>query len=387
MLHSLLRIFEWLAALGAFSGTVYYLLCSWTAFRFPQHKTATRPEAELPPVSILKPLKGTDPEMYESFRSHCLQQYPAYEIVFGVSEPDDPAVALVERLQAEFPTCAITLMVCSRKLGSNIKVSNLAQMVRVAKYDCLLVNDGDIRVPPDYLQRVIPPLQDSRVGLVTCLYRGVSGGTLGSRLEALGISTDFSGGVLAAQFLEGGVRFGLGSTLAFRRSQLTTIGGFEVLANHLADDYEMGARIAAHGSRVELSDVVVETFLPAYSWRGFLQHQLRWARSVRDARRWGYAGLAFTFGVPWALLALLLSGGAPWAWILLAATLLARSVMAINLGWKLLRDSQVIRGLWLVPLRDCVALLVWIASFAGHKIQWRGDSYLLKDGKLVRLRS
>jgi ceramide glucosyltransferase len=387
MLHHLPRIISLVAVTGAVSGIAYYLLCTWSAAQFLRRKAKSTVSEILPPVSILKPLKGTDPEMYESFRSHCLQQYPEYEIVFGVSEQDDPAVALMERLKSEFPERDINLVVCSRALGSNTKVSNLAQMVQVAKHDCLLVNDSDIRVPPDYLHRVTRPLHEAHVGLVTCLYRGIAGDTLGSRLEALGISTDFAGGVLAAQFLEGGVRFGLGSTLAFRRGELEGIGGFEALANHLADDYELGARIAAQGKRVELADVVVETFLPAYSWHAFLQHQLRWARSVRDSRRWGYVGLGFTFGVPWALVALLLSGAKAWAWALLAATLLARCGMALAVGWKTLRDPQVIRGLWLIPLRDLTALLVWIASFAGHKIQWRGDSYLLKDGKLVRIGS
>lgn len=388
MLHSLLRILEVVCSLGAVSGIAYYALCIWSAAQFRTNNSDHHaPGRELPAISILKPLKGTDPEMYESFRSHCLQVYPAYEIIFGVSDSNDPAADLVERLKTEFPNRAITLVLCSQKLGSNIKVSNLAQMLPNAKHDYLLVNDGDIRVPPDYLQRITARLQQPEVGLVTCLYRGVAGGTLASRLEALGISTDFAGGVLAARFLEGGLRFGLGSTLALRRSDLQAIGGFESLADHLADDYELGARIARQGKQVELADVVVETFLPAYSWRRFLEHQLRWARSVRDSRRWGYAGLAFTFGVPWAVLVLLLSGARTWTWELLIATLAARWAMAWVVGWRVLRDVQALRDLWLIPLRDIVALLVWIASFAGHTVQWRGASYLLKDGKLVKIES
>lgn len=386
MLHSLSRVLEVAATIGAVSGIGYYVLCTWSALQFRKKSgMATVPGRQFPPVSILKPLKGTDPEMYESFRSHCLQQYPAYEIIFGVSDPGDPAIALVQRLKTEFPNRAISLVVCSQKLGSNIKVSNLVQMLQNAKYDYLLVNDGDIRVPADYLQRVMAPMLQPDVGLVTCLYRGVAGDTLSSRLEALGISTDFSGGVLVAQFLEGGLRFGLGSTLAFQRSDLQAIGGFEALIDHLADDYQLGARIAEQGKRVELTDVVVETFLPSYSWRAFVEHQLRWARSVRDSRRWGYAGLGFTFGLPWAAFVVLLSGGKPWSWGLLGATLVARWAMALVVGWKVLRDRQVIRDLWLIPLRDLVALLLWIASFGGHKVHWRGAAYLLKNGKLVKI--
>ena len=269
--------------------------------------------SKLLPVSILKPLKGTDPEMYESFRSHCLQDYPEYEIIFGVSDPDDPAIECVKKLQREFPDRRIHLMVCPGILGANVKVSNLAQMLTETRYDRLIVNDSDIRVRPDYLRRVTAPLADLRVGMATCLYRGAASPTMGSRLEALGISTDFCPSVLAARQLEGGIRFGLGSTLAFRRAELEKIGGFASFIDYLADDYELGKRIAGLGLRVDLSDVVVETFLPPYRLREFLAHQLRWARGVRDARPRGYRS-GFTFGLLWALLAVAASRGALWSW-------------------------------------------------------------------------
>jgi ceramide glucosyltransferase len=260
-------------------------------------------------------------------------------------------------------------------------------MLLAAKHECVLVNDSDIRVQPDYLRRVTAPLADSQVGLVTCLYRGVPGRTLGSRLESLGISTDFSAGVLAARTLEGGIHFGLGSTLAFRRSDLASMGGFEALVDYLADDYEIGRRIAAQGLKVELSDVVVETYLPAYTLRQFVDHQLRWGRTVRDARRWGYLGLVLTFGIPWALLALLLNHGVLAAWALLAAVTGLRVAVASLVGWSILRDRQVLSLLPLLPIRDLVALVVWIASLAGHNVVWRGDAFKLKDGKLARINS
>jgi ceramide glucosyltransferase len=269
-------------------------------------------------------------------------------------------------------------------LGANVKVSNLAQMLAEARYDHLIVNDSDIRVEPDYLRRVTAPLADPRVGMVTCLYRGVAGATLGSRLEALGISTDFCAGVLAARQLEGGMRFGLGSTLAFRRAELEKIGGFISFADYLADDYELGKRIASLGLKVELSEVVVETYLPSYRLREFFAHQLRWARGVRDARMGGYLGLIFTFGLLWALLALAASGGALWAAGALAVTLCLRFVVALAVGRGVLRDRQVLRDAWLIPLRDLVAVVVWIASLGGHTVTWRGDRFQLKDGKLTR---
>jgi ceramide glucosyltransferase len=397
MLHRVIGGLAVLAGIGACSGTAYYVLCLWSARRFLIARRALRTNqahadwnreelaAQLPPVSILKPLKGTDPEIYESFRSHCLLDYPEYEIIFGVSDPADPAVVWAERLKQEFPRLRITLLICPDILGTNIKVSNLAQMAKHAQYHYLLVNDSDIRVEPDYLRRVMADLLDPEVGMVTCLYRGAAPPTLASRIESLGISTDFAAGVLVAQELEGGIRFGLGSTLAFRKQDLESIGGFEALLDYLADDYELGARIASSGRSVCLSDVVVETFLPAYDLRRLIDHQLRWARSVRDSRKWGYLGLGFTFGIPWALLALLLTQGALWAWVMLGITLVLRLWVAVVVGWSVLADKHVLPWLWLVPARDIFALFLWVASFAGHKIHWRGDYFLLKNGKLARI--
>ena len=386
MVHQAFKIIETLAVAGAVSGIAYYALCLGSAARFVQpRKAADNSVRAAEAVSILKPLRGTDPEMYESFRSHCLQDYPEYEIIFGVSDANDPAIQLVQQLKAEFPQRPIRLMVCPETLGSNTKVSNLAQMARQARHEYIIVNDSDIRVEPDYLRRVLAPLTDSEVGLVTCLYRGIANATLGSRLESLGISTDFAAGVLVAQTVENGIRFGLGSTLAFRRRDLQAIGGFEALVDYLADDYQIGSRIATLGLKVKLSDVVVDTFLPRYTLRGFFDHQLRWARTVRDSRFWGYVGLGLTFGLPWALLALIFSRGAAWAWALLACTAVMRFAVAIVFGKYVLKDRQAMRSLALIPVRDLVAMLVWIVSFAGHRIVWRGDRFSLENGKLKRI--
>jgi ceramide glucosyltransferase len=321
--------------------------------------------------------------MYENFRSHCLQDYPEYEIIFGVSVADDPAIALVEKLKSEFPQCAIQLVICPKQLGTNVKVSNLAQMLPQARYDYLIVNDSDIRVEADYLRRLLIRLSDSGTGLVTCLYRGVPNSTPGSLLESLGISTDFCPGVLVARQLEG-IKFALGSTMAFRRRDLAAIGGFEALADYLADDYHLGQRIAALGLKVELSDIVVETFLPRYTLGEFLAHQLRWARAIRDSRFWGYVGLGISFGLMWALLALIFAGGATWAWELLGVTVAVRFAVAIFVGGRVLSDQQVIRSLPLIPLRDAIAMIVWLMSFAGHTVSWRGDVFKLEHGKLIK---
>jgi len=388
MIHLLSTIIAIIAAVGAVSSIAYYLICLWSATRFLRQTEAAdrsvRPTLTNLAVSILKPFKGTDPGMYESLRSHCLQNYPEYEIIFGVSDSDDPAIELVTRLKEEFPRQNIRLIHCEKILGTNVKVSNLAQMLPSARSEVLVINDSDIRVAADYLQQVVPPLADPKVGLVTCLYRGIAASTLGSRLESLGISTDFAPGVLTARSLEN-IRFGLGSTLAFRCSDLTKIGGFEALVDYLADDYQIGSRIAALGLDVQLSESVVETYLPAYDLRGFIAHQLRWGRTIRDSRPWGYMGLLLTFGLPWALLALIASRGAIWSWALLGTTGVVRLCTALVVGRGVLQDRQVTRWMWLIPLRDVIGAAVWLASFIGHTIDWRGKKFSLKDGKLNRI--
>jgi ceramide glucosyltransferase len=245
-------------------------------------------------------------------------------------------------------------------------------------------------VPRDYLQQIMAPFADPKLGMVTCMYRGQApqngGSTLGAKLEALGISTEFHAGVLAARKLEGGVHFALGSTLAFTRAALEAIGGFWPLVDYLADDFELGLRIANSGYRVELSPVVVDTHVPAYSVSEFFRHQLRWARSTRHSRKRGWAGVCLTFALPWAALAVVAARGAAWSWVLLAASAAMRLAVAFAVGWKVLRDRQVLRWWYLVPLRDFVSLVVWIASYTGDTVAWRGDEFILKDGKLFRSR-
>jgi ceramide glucosyltransferase len=379
---------EAVAAVGTLGSIFFYFLSALAVADFlsdtrKKLKREPPPDHQLPPISILKPLKGVDPQIWESFCSHCEQDYPQFQLVFGVSDPGDPAIDVVRKLQARYPSLTMELMICERVLGANIKVSNLAQMLPAARHELLLVNDSDIRVPRDYLRQVITPLSDSSVGLVTCLYRGSAAGTLGSRLEALGISTDFIPGVLSARFLEKGLHFGLGSTLAFRRRELEAIGGFEVLLDYLADDYELGRRIAATGKRVELSAATVTTFLPAYTMRQFFHHQLRWSRTIRDARRWGYAGLFFTFGLPWALLTLLASGGTGWAWLLFAMGFAARLSVGLVAADVVLHDRQGLRSILLLPLRDLIAPFIWAAGFMGNRIHWRGEVFNLKGGRLT----
>ncbi len=368
------------SALLALCGCGYYVLTLWSAFRFLRRKPL--PADHTPPVSILKPLRGVDPDLYESLRSHCHLDYPEYEIIFGVWDPQDPVLESVHRLMAEFPQIKMELVICPQHLGTNRKVSNLIQMLPRARYGHLLINDSDIRVAPDYLRRVMAHFADPKMGMVTALYRPVPHDSLSAKLEALGISTEFMGGVLTAREVEGGVHFALGSTLCFSRQALADIGGLEPLLDYLADDFELGARIAAAGYKVEICDSVVENFVPPYAFGDFLIHQLRWGRSTRDSRPAGYTGLLLTFGFPWGLLALILGRGIWWSWEIFALATVLRFALAVVVGWNVLRDRYALRDLWLLPLREIIAVIVWVGSYTGRTVHWRGEDFRLEKGKL-----
>jgi ceramide glucosyltransferase len=393
MQHVLARLLEILTTLLTVAGMGYFVAAWLAARRYLQERRA--PQAAFAPgVSVLKSLKGLDPGMMEAFRSHCRQNYAGqFELLFGVASLDDPAVKAVEQLQAEFPEQSIRLIECPQRLGTNGKVSTLVQLAAHARYDFLLINDSDITAGARYLERVMAcfaPLAGrggkaaEEVGLVTALYRGRAHGTLASKLEALGIATDFQAGVLLSKWIEGGLSYGLGSTLAVRRAALDKIGGLQVLADYLADDYELGARVARAGYSVALSPEVVETNVAAYGWRGFLTHQLRWERAVRESRPWGYAGLIFTHGLGWALINVAACGAGAASLGLLGTSFLLRMALAVTVGAEVLDDRKVLPRLWLVPLRDLVALGVWMAGFVGNTILWRGERFRLKDGKLMR---
>jgi ceramide glucosyltransferase len=390
------------AVLLTLSGMAYGVIALWGARDFQRGERARVKRGFAPGVSILKPLKGVDPRMYAAFASHCTQRYAGeWEILFGVSSVEDDAVAAVARLRVEHPAIKIELVECGERLGTNGKVSTLVQLLPHARFEHVVVNDSDIRVSPEYLDGVmagfVPPKtqipfgndkqEGKGVGLVTVPYVGRAVGGVWSKLEALGIATDFFVGVLTARKLEGGIRFGLGSTLATTKTALAAIGGFEALVNELADDYEMGVRLAEAGYRVELVSEVVETSVPAYSLRGFCEHQLRWARGTRDSRRWGYVGLGVTYMVPWALAAVVASGDALWSLSLLSLAVLVRVSVALTVGVGILRDGQVLRDLWLLPVRDCFGLFFWAWSYASDEVVWRGERFRLRDGKMQRVES
>ncbi len=331
-----------------------------------------------PAISILKPVRGRDPEFYEAIRSHAVQDYPGeVEILFGVANPADPALEDFERLRVEFPALTLRL-VHSTTAALNGKVGVLQDLGRRAQHDIWLVNDSDIRVPEGYLRQVVAPLEDPHVGVVTCLYRATAS-TRPGRFEALGIVTDFAPSTLVAPMV-GIDEFGLGSTLVFRRRDLDAVGGFAALADYIADDYQLAKRIVTGLDRhVHLSKTVVETRLGEETWSGIWHHQLRWHRTIRVSRG-AYVGLPVTNATLWALVAMCAG-----VWWLAAPLMAARMSMAVVAGWRVLRSPLAIRMVPLVPLRDLWGFAVWVVGLGGSTVRWRGRILrLLPDGRIAR---
>ena len=321
----------------------------------------------MPPISILKPVRGVDPLFYSVVCSHAQQDYPHFELLFAVSDPDDPAVPIIERAIAEFPDRRIKLIIRST-ITPNPKVGALIDLEKEALYDVLLVNDGDIRVPQGYLKTLAAELEQPGVGLVTALYRARAEHFPG-QMEALGVATDFVPSTLVAPFA-GVTEFAMGSTLFFRRADLQSVGGFEALADYLADDYQLGRLITRAGKRTHLSSCIVETSLGARTWREAWDHQLRWARTIRVSRGGvlGYLGLPVTFTTLWALVAFL-TGNPFFGFVLFAL----RFNVAVLAGLMILEDRNVIFRLSLMPLRDLAGVAIWAAGLFGNTVQWGGQ--------------
>jgi ceramide glucosyltransferase len=321
---------------------------------------------------------------YENYSSFCCQDYPDYEILFAVNDAADEAVPLIHRLIAEFPSRRIRLLVGAENLGANRKVNKLARLFREAQHEILALTDGDVRVGPNYLREVVAPFIEESTGAVTSFYRGITEKNLGAELEAIGASSDFFAGVLMAEFTEG-MNFALGASIVSTKRWLAKIGGFESLAGVLADDYELGVRIARAGGRVLLSREPVWTVYHAQTAKSFWKHQLRWARTVRLCRPLSYFGLIFTLGLPWAALAALVAPTRSIAAAYLLAYLVLRHVMAWAVGIWGVGDEVLRRFLWLVPLRDALYSAVWLASFASNRITWGGEEFTIRKGQMVHL--
>jgi len=366
----------WIGTALAAAGMTYTLV-AWFAVQTRSRKTAATARG-MPPASVLKPLCGADPELYECLRTCCEQDYPAFQIICGVRDERDPAVAVVRRLQCDFPDVDLQLIVDRRQHGENRKVSNLINMLPHARYDHLVIADSDVRVPRDHLAAVTAPLLDPDVGIVTCPYRGQPRSGLWSLLGSLFINDWFIPSVRVAA-LAGSRSFAFGVTIAMRREVLQAIGGFDSIADQLADDYRLGQLTRRRGLRTVLSDVVVETCVDERTLPQLIRHELRWLRTIRTVRPLGYALAGITFSLPVAALGVLLASGAKPALLLLAIATIAR-VMLHCAGR---RKSSALSQLWALPLADVLGFTLWCWGFATRRVHWRQDRFwVARDGSV-----
>jgi ceramide glucosyltransferase len=377
---SLLRDASLLVSAAPFA---YYAVAIVAAGKFFRRKTE-RPGDFFPPVSILKPIRGLDRDAYENFASFCRQDYPEFEILFCVSDWQEPALPVLRQLIADFPKQKIKVFVGADPLGASDKVNKLCRMTREARNEILIVSDSDVRVEPGFLAAVAAPFADPRVGGVTCLYRGLTDDSLPANLEALGNSADFAPGVLVA-WMFGGRRldFMLGAVMAARKKDLAEIGGFESLVDYFCDDYELGNRIAGRGRRIELIRLPVDIVYPHESLGEAFHHQIRWNLSVRFSRPGGHFGLLFTHGLPWAILGLVLARSWAATFFFVGGYALLRYEVALGTAARGMRDPLVRRKLWMLPLRDAFAFIVWVASFFRQTIRWRDRQFYVREKRLV----
>jgi ceramide glucosyltransferase len=347
-----------------------------------------RPSPSAPPVpgpgiTVFKPLKGLSPLSRECLTSFLTQDYQPYQVLFGVRDPDDPVLVLLRELTRAYPGCDLSVVICPEDLGLNPKISTLRQLMGQARYDLLVIADGDVMVGPDYLAKVAAAFREPGVGLVSCPYRAGASQTLGSALEALTIAADFIPSVAVANYVEG-IRFALGAAMALTRQALSAIGGLAPLADFLADDYQLGFRVAQTGLKVKILPYVVSTHNPEMSFSDYLAHQLRWARTYRICRPAGYLAYGITHALVYSLIILLAAGLAPWAWGLAAATLVLRGVLAGFSERHCLKGNLSLWAFALLPLKDLLAFGLWLASFLGSRVTWGDRSFrVTPEGKLA----
>jgi ceramide glucosyltransferase len=361
---------------------IYYLLViysSWRFFRQPENKPD---RTYAPPVSILKPFRGLDPDAYENLASFCRQDYPEYEMIFCVDPDDDTVRPVVEKLQLEFPAREIRVLYGSGRIASNDKVAKLARMAAEARYETVVISDSDVRVRPDYLRAMTAPLREEGVGAVTCFYVHTDLNTFADRLQTVGMMSDFYAGILVAWQLEG-IKFALGPSIATTRARLAGFGGYAAIENSPGDDLLVGRLIAEQGYEVKLLRYAVSTVSDYSSMSDLLQKRMRWIVVMRHMRPWGHLGLLLTQGLPWSIVAVAVHPTVAVAVGFLGSYFAIRAAMTWIIGVHGLRQ----RGLWgqmlLIPVWDAVAFSIWLASFLRSSIRWRGADYYIREGQLV----
>jgi len=365
---------------------VYYGIALFSCWRFFRRPVCDGDAGFTPPVSILKPIRGLDPDAYENFASFCRQDYPDYEILFCVGDREDPVLPLIDRLKREFPQRPIRVLFGSGRDASNDKVAKLARLVSEAEHEHVVISDSDVRVRPNYLRRVVAPLADPKIGAVTCFYLSIDERSFADRLQSVGMMSDFYAGIVVAWQLDG-VKFALGPTIATTRERLAAFGGYESIENRPADDLLVGRLIADQGYEVELSRYPVETVADYHSIRDLLHKRLRWIVVMRYMRPWGHLGLVFTHGLPWALAAVAVHPSPAIAAGYLGTYFAMRSAITAMIAvWGLKQRSYWLK-MGLIPIWDAVAFLIWVASFARRSIRWRGSDYYIRGGTLVPVNS
>jgi ceramide glucosyltransferase len=384
MSFSIVSLFDIALVVGIAGSAVCYLIGMYSAWEFFR-RPAPAPKRGGAWVTVLRPLKGLDIGLYDNLKSLCRQNYDRFQLVFGVADPHDPAAGIVRRLQREFPNLDIELVVDDRVYGSNYKVSNLHNMLPRAKHGLIVLADSDIRVGPDYLGRLVAELDDPSAGLVTCVYRAVNAGGFPTRAETLFINTDFASMIMLARKVETAT-YAFGATIAMRREVLDEIGGFLPLVDYLADDYQLGYRVAERGYRLALSREVVSTVIALGSWRKLYDHQLRWARTYRICRPGGYFGSILTHGTLWAFLTVLIHGFGPVSSAVALGLVTLRLLSAAQISWPCLRTQASWIDLLLVVPKDLFVSAIWFLAFASNQVTWSGRRFeVARNGEMIDL--
>jgi ceramide glucosyltransferase len=362
---------------------IYYFLALYSSWQF--FKGAKKPRQRgdyTPPVSNLKPIRGLDAEAYENFASYCNQDYPDYELLFGIGDGDEAVLEVIEKLKRDFPQRRIRVVHVSGHTSANDKVVKLARLVSEAQNEVLVINDSDVRVRPDYLRSVVAPLRDPQVGAVTCLYVSAQEHTLLQQLQSIGMICDFYPGILVARQLDG-VKFAFGQTIVTTRKRLAGFGGYAAIENRPADDLLVGRLVAEQGFEVELLPYAVETVADFRSLREFFFKRLRWMTVMRHMRPWGHFGLIFTQGLAWSVAAVAVHPTPPVALFYAGGYLCVRVAMTWLIGVWGMKQKGIWKKMALVPLWDAWALLIWLLSFGRRSIRWRDIDYRIREGLLV----
>jgi len=383
----------YIAILGSFTSTLFFGMAVVASRRYLRgsrqlcQAVRTISAESLPPVTILKPVCGMEPRLEETLESFFRQDYPDFEIIFGARHGGDSALTVVAKLQAKYPQVRTRVVISGDPSWPNAKVFSLAKMLASSDNSYFVISDSDILVRPDFLRNVVPPLLKPEVGLVTCLYRGIPARDVWSQLEALGMSVEMPAGVMVADMMEG-MKFALGAAMAVRRDAIDAIGGMREPAQFYSDDFVLGHLIATAGYQVVLSQYTVGHVLSGRSLRRTFGDQLRWMKSTRFSRPWGHVGSGLTYAVPFGALALLLGvAGRHHLYLgegLLALAWLNRMLLAVIVGWEILRDPRSLWLCWLYPVRDLLGFCTWVISFTGNKFFWRGEPYQFgEDGRIT----